>query len=260
MSKRLLCRFAGSCGLIMFAVSTAPSRAQAPDVKEKPPMYTYVADWQIPRAHWAEMAKANAANNAILEKAMADGTIVAYGNDEDLVHQIDGETHDNWWSAMSMAGLIKVLDQFYASPTLTSDVLATATKHWDLIFVSRYYNWHAGAYKNAYTHVGGYRLKADAPDDAVETLSKNLIVPLLEKMLSDGTILEYEVDTQAIHTEAPGSYWVSYIAPKPEGLDKVNAAIRDAERAQPLSGLAFGSMTDYNAHRDELIKGDGTYK
>jgi hypothetical protein len=36
-------------------------------------------------------------------KALADGTIVGYGNDEDLVHQAYGETHDNWWSAMSMA-------------------------------------------------------------------------------------------------------------------------------------------------------------
>ena len=260
MSKRSLCLFAGSCGVIMLALSTTPSRAQASEVKEKPPMYTYVADWQIPRAHWADVAKANAADNGILEKALADGTILGYGNDEDLVHQVDGETHDNWWSAMSMAGLIKVLDQFYASPNTTSDVLASATKHWDLIFVSRYYNWHSGTYKNAFTHVGAYKLKADAPDDAVDTLSKNLVVPLLEKMVSDGTILEYEVDTLAIHTEAPGSFWISYITPKPEGLDKVDAAVRDAVKAQPLSGPAFGSMTDSSAHRDELIKGDGTYK
>jgi hypothetical protein len=259
MNKKLLYISPGLCGL-MFALCSFPSGAQQSEIKEKPPMYTYVADWQIPRAHWADMAKANSADNAILEKALADGTIVGYGNDEDLVHQADGETHDNWWSAMSMAGLIKVLDQFYTSPNVTSDALASATKHWDIIFVSRFYNWHSGSYKGGYTHVSEYRLKADAPDDAVETLSKNLVVPLLEKMLADGTILEYEVDTLAIHTEAPGDFWISYIVPKPEGLDKVDAAIREALKTQPLSGPAFGSMTVSSAHRDELIKGDGTYK
>lgn len=260
MSRRRRFIFAGLCGLLVFALSTVPSRAQASDVKEKPAMFTYVANWQIPRAHWADMGKANSANSAILEKALADGTIVGYGNDENLVHQPDGETHDNWWSAMSMAGIINVLDQFYASGNTTSDPLASATKHWDVIFVSRYYNWHSGAYKNAYTRIGTYKLKAEAPDDAIDTLSKHLIVPLLEKMLADGTILEYEVDTLAIHTEAPGSFWISYIAPKPDGLDKVEAAVREVVKTQPLSGPAFGSMTEDSGHRDELIRGDGKYK
>ena len=56
-----------------------------------------------------------------------------------------------------------------------------------------------------------YRLKPDAPDDAVETLSKELIVPLLEKLFADGTLHEYEVDTQAIHTEAPGTFVIVYL-------------------------------------------------
>jgi hypothetical protein len=105
---------------------------------------------------------------------------------------------------MSMAGLLNVLEQFYQSGSATSPVLASATKHWDSIYVSRYYNWHSGTWKDVYTHGASYKLKADAPEDAVETLSKNLIVPLLEKMLADGVIHEYEVDTEAIHTEAPG--------------------------------------------------------
>ena len=68
-------------------------------------MYSYIANWQIPRAHWAEMAAANAGDKAILDKAMADGTIVGYGDDINLVHTSDGWTHDDWWSSMSMAGI-----------------------------------------------------------------------------------------------------------------------------------------------------------
>jgi hypothetical protein len=94
----------------MLTLSAIPLVAQTSEVKEKPPMYSYVANWQIPRAHWAEMAKGNAADKPIMDKALADGTIVGYGDDENLVHQSDGETHDDWWSSMSMAGLMKVLD------------------------------------------------------------------------------------------------------------------------------------------------------
>src|SRR5215469_15888123 len=90
------------CALAMVAVLALPAAAQTSEVKEKPPMYTYVGNWAIPRAQWAEMAKNTASDQATLEKAMAAGTIVGYGNDVNLVHQADGETHDDWWSAMSM--------------------------------------------------------------------------------------------------------------------------------------------------------------
>lgn len=223
-------------------------------------MYSYIANWQIPRAQWGEMQKANAADKAVLDKALADGTIVGFGNDEALVHQADGITHDNWWSSMSMAGLIKVLDAFYASGTVTSPALASATKHSDAILVSHYYNWHPGAYKTSYTHVGSYKLKADAPDDAVDTVSKRIVVPLLEKLLADGAIREYEVDTEAIHTTSPDTFWIVYVASSPEGLDTVNAALAESLKAHPFFGAAFGSMTESSAHRDELIKGDGVFK
>jgi hypothetical protein len=260
MKSKLWCFFAGLFLLVISPLCAVPSHAQMSEVKEKAPMYSYVANWQIPRANWADMDKAASANNAILEKAVADGTIVGYGDDVNLVHHPDLETHDNWWSSMSIAGLIKVLEQFRASDTSTSGVLASATKHWDNIYVSRYYNWKSGSWKGGYGLVAMYKLKADAPDNAVDLLSKNLVVPLLEKMLADGTILEYEIDTEAIHTSAPGTFAIVFIAPKPEGIDSVLGAIRGVQREHPLGVQAFGSLEDSSAHRDELMKGNGTYK
>lgn len=260
MSKNMLCAIAPSCVVLMLAFCAIPVSAQSSEVKEKPPIYSYVAHWQIPRAHWADMQKAAAADDTILQKALADGTIVGYGHDESMVHQPDGDTHDDWWESTSMAGLLKVLDQFYASGSATTDVLSSATKHSDSINVTRYYNWHPGPYKNAYTHVGTYQLKPDAPADAVDTLSKNLVAPLLEKLLADGSLLEYEVDTEAIHTADPGYFFIIYTAASPEGLDKVNAALAATIKAQPLAGPAFGSMTESKAHRDDLIRGNGTFK
>jgi len=248
------------CALTMMAVLALPAMAQTAEVKDKPPMYSYVGNWAIPRAQWGEMQKNVAADDPILQKALASGTIVGYGDDLNLVHTVDGETHDDWWSAMSMAALLNVLDQFYAAGNSTSPVLATATKHWDEIYVSRYYNWRPGSYKGAYTRGASYKLKADAPDNAVELLSKSLMVPLMEKMLADGAIIEYEVDTEAIHTEAPGMFVLVFIAPSADGLDKVNAALQQAMRGNPLGGPALTSMVDYSAHRDILLRTNATYK
>lgn len=259
MNKSMGNVFAVLCVLAMAAACAAPAIAQT-EVKEKPPMYSYVGNWSIPRAQWTEMDKSIAGDQATLAKAFSGGTIVAYGNDTNLVHQSDGYTHDDWWSSMSMAGLLNVLEQFYASGSPTSPVLASATKHSDNIYVSRYYNWHPGSWKGVYTHGASYKLKADAPDDAVETISKNIVVPLLEKMLAEGAIHENEVDTEAIHSDAPGTFWIFYIAATPEGLDKVSAALREASKANPLRGPAFGSMVDYSAHRDYLARTNATYK
>lgn len=249
---------AGLCAFAFLAACAAS--AQMSEVKEKPPMYSYVADWSIPRPQWGDMEKSAAADQKLMEKAFASGTIVGYGSDVNLVHQPDAPTHDDWWSAMSMAGLLNVLDQAYKSGNATAPVLSSATKHSDSIYVSRYYNWHSGSWKDVYTHESSYKLKSDAPEDAVETLSKNLVVPLLEKMLADDTIHEYEVDTEAIHTQAPGTFWIIYIAANAEGLDKVNAALRDALKANPLGGPAFDSMVDFSAHRDGLLRSVATYK
>jgi len=257
MNKKVWGVFAGLCAL---AMTVSPARAQMSDVKEKPPMYSYVSSWNIPRPQWADMAKADAADQKILDKAIASGTIVGFGNDVNLVHQPEGPTHDEWWSAMSMAGLLSVLDQFYKSGSTSSPVLASATKHSDSIFVSRHYNWHSGSWKDLYTHGASYKLKPNAPDEAVETLSKSMIVPLMEKLLADGTIHEYEVDTEAIHTEAPGTFWIFYLAANAEGLDKVNAALREAFKSNPLHGPAFDSMVDFTEHRDYLARSSATYK
>jgi hypothetical protein len=95
--------------------------------------------------------------------------------------------------------------------------------------------------------------------NAVETLSKNVAVPLLEKLLADPTIHEYQIDTQAIHT-APWHMLDRLHRRRAEDLDKVNTALQEALKASPLNGSPFGSITDSSAHRDELTRTNATYK
>ena len=260
MNVKVLRVFAGAAGVAMAAFWAGQASAQTSEVKEKPALYTYVANWNIPRAQWPEVEKESAASQNLLDKAVADGTLVGYGADVTLVHQADGTTHDNWWSAMSLAGVLKVLDQFAKASGNSASVLDSATNHFDTVYESRFYNWHPGSWKDGYTYSASYRLKPDAPSNAVDTLSKKLIVPLMEKLFADGTLHEYEVDTQAIHTEAPGSFLIVYVVKNAEGLDKVNAALDEAIKADPLGGVAFTSMVDVSAHHDDLGRAQATYK
>jgi hypothetical protein len=261
MNKSMWSVMAGVAALAALGAVAVPGSAQTAEVKEKPRLYTYESNWVIPRARWGDVDKDNAsANQKILAPALADGTVVGYGDDETLVHTVDGPTHDNWWQATSMAALMKVLDAFYKTGGATSPVILSSTKHWDAVYVSRFYNWHPGSWKAAYGHASVYKLKADAPNDAVETLSKSLFAPLFEKLLADGAIVEYEIDEETIHTESPDLFFIYYLAPTAEGLDKVNAAIREAVKNQPLAGPAFGSMVDFTPHRDQLLRANASYK
>jgi hypothetical protein len=74
------------------------------------------------------MEKDTAVSNKILDHAVASGTVVAYGDDTNLVHTAEGPTHAEWWCALSTAGALNVLDEFAKSAP--SPVLASATKHW----------------------------------------------------------------------------------------------------------------------------------
>jgi len=260
MNGKLWKAFALVCALAMAALLATPARAQTSEVKEKPRMYSYIGFWNIPRTQWGDMAKADAADEKIVQKALADGTIVGYGFDVSLIHQPDGATHDEWWSAMSMAGLLNVLDQYYKSGSTTSPVLASATKHWDNIYVSRYYNWHSGSWKDVYTSGGCFKLKPDAPDNAIDTLSKNIFVPLLEKMMAEGLVHEYEIDTEAYHTQPVGTFCVFEIVANAEALDKIGAALRESFKSNPTYGPAFESMIDWTGHRDDLVRTSASYK
>jgi hypothetical protein len=255
-------KLGAALAFLLSAVAMAaqqPAVAQTPEVKEKPPMYTYVSSFTFPRAKWTEVEKSNPTNDKIFDKAVSSGALVGYGDDTTVIHSADGYTHDTFWSGTSLAGVMGVLESLMGGVG-TSPLLVAATKHEDALFITHYYNWKPGSFKGAYTHVAQYKLKDGAPDNAVEMISKSFGVPLFEKLMADGTLLEYEIDEEYIHTEAPGSFWVIYITKNAAGLDKVAAALNDAFGATPFVGPALDSMVDSSKHKDFLARTDGTYK
>jgi hypothetical protein len=114
--------------------------------------------------------------------------------------------------------------------------------------------------KNGYDHASYYKLKPDAPSDAVPTLSKSLFVPFFDKLMSDGAVVAYQIAEEAIHTQDPNGFFIFYLTPDAAGLDKVNAALTAALGKDPLGGTAFSSMVDFAPHRDELSRTNAVFK
>ena len=237
--------------------------AQTAAVKEKPLLYKYVSYWTFSRAHWGDVDKDNATTcQNILAPALADGTLVGYGDDENLVHFAERFTHANWWQASSRAGVMKVIEALHQGGSSSSPLLVRSTKHWDQVFVSRFYNWKAGSWKGAYGYKSTYKLKPDAPeaDDTLRILS-SFYVPLFERVLADGTIVEYEIDREIFHsTDSRAQLHFSFVTPSAEGLDKLNAAIRAAISENSLLGPAFGSMMVNFTPQNDWVRVNATYK
>src|SRR5262249_57942388 len=77
--------------LLLLCVAAAlvlPLQAQTA-AKSKPTVYTYVAQWAVPRAQWADIVKADEADRPVLDKLVADGTLIGYGAYTNLIHQED---------------------------------------------------------------------------------------------------------------------------------------------------------------------------
>jgi hypothetical protein len=262
--NRLACRvMVAVAGIAVLGMTATLAGAQTVEVKEKPPLYRYVSNWAFSPPHSADPDKDGyAGNQKILAAALADGTLVGYGDEENQVHSAERFAHASWGQARSIASLLKVIETLHKGGGSSSPLLVGSNRHWDQMYISRFYNWKAGSWKAAYGYVATYKLKPDAPeaDDAVRALS-SFYVPVFEKMLADGTIVEYEIDREMIHTtDSRAQLHFSFVMPSAEGLDKFRAALGAALDENSLIGPAFGSMMVNFTPQADFVRVNATYK
>src|SRR3984893_647418 len=104
--------------------------AAVSQVESAPVVYTYVSQFQVPRANWAAYAEDTEKTVVpIVEKLTADGTIVGWSTFEAVVHTPEGYTHGAAWSSPTISGLMKVLDEIRKNGPRPSQV--AANKHED---------------------------------------------------------------------------------------------------------------------------------
>ena len=231
----------------LFVLVTAPVKAQMG--AGKPPVYTYVAQWSIPRAQWGDVTKMLQSNTAALDRFVADGTLESYGLYETAVHDAKGPTHGNWFQASSMAGIFKALDALQGSTASNAQLLGSGP-HEDLLLVSRDYDAHSGSFKNSILRGISVEVKPGMEQQFHDAFDR-IIRPVLEKLTTDGAVHSWSYHNEWI-VKNPGRVTIVFIANGPEGLDRYIAAINDLFAKNPDAVGPLIAATAPDSRRDFL--------
>ena len=248
MQQRVV-KYVGSLLFLALAASL-PLWAQSAD-HGKPAMYSYIAEWAVPREQWADMEKLEDQQKGLMDKLMAEGTIVNYASVKNLLHQEGEPTHGIWFSAMSEGNLLKALEAIYAQGTTTAPVQA-ASKHWDYITVSRMYNQRPGVF-GGYLVVSYWNVKPGHMRE-YHALARSTFEPVYEKLLAEGAVTSYGLEREDFHSDKLGrvDFWVT--VPDAAALDKVDKAMDELFEENPTLGPALQSMSEGEGHRDYLMR------
>jgi len=235
--------------LIVLAVTLVPSAL--PQMEPTPTVYTYVSQFQIPRANWAAYSEDSEKTVVpIVEKMTADGTILSWSTFEQVIHTPDGYTHGAAWSSTSISGLMKVLDEIRKVGPRPGQI--AATKHEDLLMQTSLYRVGSGT--PTYLRVVCSNAKADKPGEYTATLKK-LLVPTFEAQVKAGVATYYSVDEQYVNTAAPSTRCVVITYPNAEGMDKWATAISATmSKWSPAEHAEFAASTVLDSRRDILAR------
>lgn len=240
--------------LIILIAGCSPADENPVEIKPIPPMYSYiVGSWNIPEDQWEAKKDQAEAAKKILDQAIDNDTIVAYGYDKSPLH-------DTFWLAMSIEALHKVRVQFEKiglTPPPPNPDTATPSVH---ILVSHYFNWKTIRVENAFVHVGVYKIRPDAPADAMDQLSQHFFGPVLEKALIDGLIFEWETDVYADPKDSPGTFLIAYLSEKSEDLETVKKAVQKRLEIPLADGPKLASLIDMKEIVDVDVRSYARYK
>jgi hypothetical protein len=246
--KRFLTNW-GCVAVLFFGVvlMASPARAQ----QETQQYYTYVSQWAVPRDQWNAFDKQETSDIPRMQKLVSDGTLVDWGNLSTRVHSPDGYTHAEFFTATSRANLLKALEQAWTTATNASFI--AATKHEDLFLRTFAHGGKTVSNATGYLLVGFYQAK---PGDgqAFESVLLKQVKPFLDSHIANGTLLAYNLDTEDIHTSAPGGYNIALLFPDGAAIDKFYEELSAAQKQDPAVGRMFDALGVVEGHRDSLSR------
>jgi hypothetical protein len=245
----------GLAALAAVLSAGAPVMAQTAAAAAEP--YTYVGEWNIPRAQWgAFLSDFDANTKPVLDKLASSGVLISWGAFESIVHVPDGYSHGVWWTATSYAGIEKARLELVKSASGSASLTA-ATAHRDY-----YMRTIAGGGKPAsgegYLNIASYLLKAGKGQEWKQLWDKNS-KPMLDELVGKGALLAYSVDVEDVHTDSPMWRHVVTVSPSAEADDQYVTAF-DAATAKltpeerKTQGLMMDAVLEPGAHRDAYAR------
>jgi hypothetical protein len=238
-------------GLLVIVLAVMLVPAALPQMGSTPVVYTYVSEFQIPRANWAQYAEDTEKTFVpVVEKMTGDGTILSWSTFETVVHTPEGYTNGAAWSSTSISGLMKVLDEIRKAGPRPGQI--AATKHEDLLMQTTLYQMGSGT--PTYLRVVCSNAKPDKPT-AYTAMLKKLLVPTFEEQVKKGVATYWGVDEQYVNTAAQSTRCVVIAYPNAEGIDKWAAAISTTMgKWSPAEQAEFAGATVADSRRDILAR------
>ena len=240
-------------GLILVAVAVVSSPIAFSQMEPMPTVYTYVSQFQIPRANWTAYTEDTEKSFVpVAEKLTADGSIVSWSTFETIVHTPDGYTHGAAWSSTSISGLMKVLDEIRKGSPRPSQI--AATKHEDLLMQSSMYAMGTGGGAPAYLRVVCQNAKPDKPEGYAAAVKK-YIWPMVEEQIKKGVVSYVGFDQQYVTTSAPSLRCLVISFPNADGVDKwANAVNANFAKMSAADSEAFFGSTVADSRRDFMAR------
>jgi hypothetical protein len=235
-------------------LSAAGAMAQT----DAPTAYTFVAQWNVPRAQWAAVTADFEKNTRPhLEKLATAGTLVGWGFFEAIVHTPDGFTHGTWWSSPTLAGIEQTRAELVKAGA-ASGTLVSATSHRDYLLRTLVGNGKGSSGTGAYLSVASVVVKSGKGQEWRQLWDK-YTKPNLDNLVAQGLLLGYSLDVEHSHTENPGLRFIVTMAANPEAEDKARAAGQaalakvSADEQRSVS-LQFEGVLEPGAHRDSTMR------
>lgn len=245
-------KIAGLVVLLLAVVVTVPIASSQME-QAQPVVYTFVSQFQVPRANWAQYSENTEKSFVpIAEKMVADGTILSYSTFEIIVHTPEGFTHGAAWSSTSIAGLTKVLDEVRKAGPQPGQV--AATKHEDYLMQTTMYLVGSGSGMPAYLRVVCQNAKPDKPEEYTVALKKYLW-PMVEDQFKKGVVSYVGVDSQYVNNSAPSVRCLVITYPNADSMDKWATAVNAtfSKMSQADRDAFFGS-TVTDSRRDIMAR------
>lgn len=249
MKKRWI-GVAGSVLAVGAALLVSP-RAFSQMGDKQPVVYTFVSQFQVPRASWAQYAENTEKNFIpIADKLVADGTILGYSTFETIVHTPDGYTNGAAWTSSSIAGLMKLLEEVRKAGPQPGQI--AATKHEDYLMQTSTYVM--GSVKPEYLRVVCQNGKADKPAE-LNAAIKKYIWPMAEEAAKSGVVSYVGLDSQYVNTSAPSERCLVITFPNADSIDKW-AVLVNANFAKMNAGqtVEFYGAQQPDSRRDMMAR------
>jgi hypothetical protein len=246
----MLRKMIGLLVVVLAAVIAVP--IAQPQMEQAQPVYTYVSQFQVPRANWAQFAENTEKTFVpVVEKLMADGTIISWSTFENLVHTPEGYTNGAAWSSNSIAGIMRVLDELRKGGPQPGQI--ASTKHEDLLMQSTMHHAVSGHWTSGYLRVVCQMAKGN-PEDYSSALMKYL-GPTFDEQFKKGVVTSYGLDAQYVNTAPSSLRCAVFTYPNAESMDKWAAAINAtfAKMSQADRDAFFGTTVP-DSRRDLMAR------